>query len=74
MSKKTNTLLPLRELFLRDPGDISLPNNGVSKVEELSRKQQKGIDVLRFEMETFVCEGAYERGLTQVMGGFLGAL
>jgi len=74
MSKKTNTLVPLRELFLRDPGDISLPNNGVSKVEELSRKQQKGIDVLRFEMETFVCEGAYERGLTQVMGGFLGAL
>src|SRR4030081_2855381 len=40
---------------------IELLNNGVSKVSEIGQDERQ-IKTLRFELETFVCDGEYARG------------
>ena len=54
-----------RELYFRDPTTLELLNNGVSKVSEIgvsaSGKDERQISTLRFELETFVCDGEYAR-------------
>src|SRR5436853_457543 len=50
-----------RELYFRDPTTIELLNNGVSKVSEIGHDERQ-IRTLRFELETFVCDGEYARG------------
>jgi hypothetical protein len=51
-----------RELYFRDPTTLELLNNGVSKVSEIGQDESQ-IKTLRFELETFVCDGEYARGL-----------
>ena len=51
-----------RELYFRDPTTVELLNNGVSKVSEIGHDERQ-IKTLRFELETFVCDGEYARGL-----------
>src|SRR5260370_10497143 len=58
-----------REVFLKDPATLSLLNNGVAKVADAETAEQ--LRTLRFELETFVCEGEYERGLCRVLEAFL---
>jgi hypothetical protein len=58
-----------REVFLKDPGTLSLLNNGVAKVADIEDVEQRR--TLRFELETFVCEGEYERGLISILETFL---
>jgi chromosomal replication initiation ATPase DnaA len=58
-----------REVFLKDPGSLSLLNNGVAKVADIEDIEQRR--TLRFELETFVCEGEYERGLIRILETFL---
>ena len=62
-----------RELYFSDPTTIELLNNGVSKVSEIGRDARQ-IKTLRFELETFVCDGEYARGLERILKAYLGGL
>jgi hypothetical protein len=62
-----------RELYFSDPTTIELLNNGVSKVSEIGRDERQ-IKTLRFELETFVCDGEYARGLERILKAYLGGL
>ena len=66
-----------RDIYFRDPTTIELPNNGVSKVSEIGREKgeiERQIKTLRFELETFVCDGEYARGLEKILREFLSGL
>ncbi|MET4363471.1 hypothetical protein ABIB06_004065 [Bradyrhizobium sp. LB8.2] len=62
-----------RELYFRDPATIELLNNGVSKVAEIGQDDRQ-IKTLRFELETFVCDGEYARGLERILKSYLDGL
>src|SRR5687767_7267175 len=62
-----------RELYFRDPTTLELLNNGVSKVSELGNDDRQ-IKTLRFELETFVCDGEYARGLERILKAYLDGL
>ena len=62
-----------RDLYFRDPTAIELLNNGVSKVAEIG-DDERLIKTLRFELETFVCEGEYAKGLERILRAYLGNL
>ena len=47
-----------RDLYSRDPTTIELLNNGVSKVSEFGTDERQ-LRTLRFELESFVCDGEY---------------
>lgn len=61
-----------RDLFLRDPTTQTLPNLGVSTVGRPTTPEQWAI--LRYELESFVCEGEYKDGLERVLTAFLASL
>jgi hypothetical protein len=61
------------ELYFRDPTTVELLNNGVSKVAEIGHDAQQ-IKTLRFELETFVCDGEYARGLERILKAYLDGL
>jgi hypothetical protein len=61
-----------REIFAKDPLDHYLVNNGVAEVTE--ERSQTEIDKLRYELETFVCEGQYAKGLDRILSSFLNNL
>jgi hypothetical protein len=58
-----------RELFVEDPTQYQIPNLGVAKVVEPTTPEE--LEVLRYELSHFVCEGQYERGLHEILGAFL---
>jgi hypothetical protein len=62
-----------RELYFRDPATLELLNNGVSKVSEIGHDERQ-IQTLRFELETFVCDGEYARGLERILKAYLTGL
>jgi hypothetical protein len=62
-----------RELYFRDPTTLELLNNGVSKVSEIGQDESQ-IKTLRFELETFVCDGEYARGLERILKAYLDGL
>ena len=62
-----------RELYFRDPTTLELLNNGVSKVSEFGHDERQ-IRTLRFELETFVCDGEYARGLERILRAYLDGL
>jgi hypothetical protein len=55
----------VRDVFLKDPLEWRLANDGVSS------NNTEDLDTLRYELETFVCEGEYENGLTRILKGFV---
>jgi len=57
-----------RELFLKDPLEWTLLNDGVSSNNTVDEA------TLRYELQTFVCQGEYHAGLTKILQGYLGAL
>lgn len=57
------------EVFLRDPRSYAIPNDGVAKIGEPRSPQEW--EVLRYELESFVCDGEYERGLERILSAFL---
>lgn len=61
-----------RDVFVRDPLTTRLPNDGVAQVGEPRTAEQWA--VLRHELETFVCEGEYRRGLDSILGSYLANL
>jgi hypothetical protein len=62
-----------RDLYFRDPTTLELLNNGVSKVSEIGHDGRQ-IKTLRFELETFVCDGEYARGLERILKAYLDGL
>ncbi len=61
-----------REVFQKDPLELRLVNSGVAKVGDDSTAEE--LKTLRWELETFVCEKQYARGLQRILDGYLGAL
>lgn len=54
-----------RAVYLKDPATRTLVNQGVAFVnDDMSREAQM---VLRYELETFVCDGQYEKGLADII-------
>jgi len=56
------------ELFTKDPLRYTIPNDGVSKVGRPDDEKQW--DVLRYELESFVCDGEYATGLQRILSSF----
>ena len=58
-----------RDIYLQDPSQRKLVNEGVANVND----DQTGhaLAVLRYELETFVCEGQYGRGLGHILDTYL---
>jgi hypothetical protein len=61
-----------RDVFLKDPLENRLVNQGVAEVAEPGSDQE--IRTLRHELETFVCEGQYARGLERILSTYLASL
>jgi hypothetical protein len=56
------------ELFQRNPLSWTLANEGVSSNNDTDT------DTLRYELETFVCDGEYRTGLSKMLQGYLDRL
>lgn len=61
-----------RILFITDPLTRTIPNNGVAKVIEPHTPEEWA--VLRYELESFVCEGEYKTGLERIFDTYLANL
>ena len=57
-----------KDLFLKDPLAWTLANEGVSSNNDADES------TLRYELETFVCEGEYESALGKILSGYLSRL
>jgi hypothetical protein len=58
-----------RDLYVKAPEQNRLVNNGVAEVsEDISDAAQA---VLRYELETFVCDGQYQKGMETILDTFL---
>ena len=58
-----------RDIYLKDPANHKLVNEGVASVnDDRSDHAQR---VLKYELETFVCDGQYEKGMTHILETFL---
>ena len=58
-----------RDIYLKAPQQNRLVNNGVAEVSEDHSEAAQSI--LRYELETFVCDGQYEKGLETILEKFL---
>jgi hypothetical protein len=58
-----------RDIYSKAPQDNRLVNNGVAEVSEDHSDAAQSI--LRYELETFVCDGQYEKGLETILDKFL---
>ena len=61
--------MKIREVLSRDPLTETIPNDGVTKVIQPLSPQEWA--VLRYELESFVCEGEYRLGLERILSAFL---
>lgn len=57
-----------RELFQKDPLSWTLANDGVSS------NNDNDLPTLRYELETFVCDGEYRTGCVKMLQGYLGRI
>ena len=60
------------ELFYRDPRGWEIPNQGVTKIGRPGDKSDW--EVLKWELESFVCEGEYDHGLERILNTYLANL
>jgi len=58
-----------RDIYQIDPSTRKLINEGVASVNDEITKE--ALDVLRYELETFVCECQYEKGLAHILETYL---
>jgi len=57
------------DVFIEDPTKYIIPNNGVAKVIDPQTPEEW--NVLRFELEHFVCEGEYQTGLARILSTYM---
>ncbi len=60
------------ELFVNTPNSERILNQGVAEVSE--RKDEAYDRILRYELETFICEGQYAKGLDKIFSHYLNTL
>lgn len=58
------------DLFIRPPLSFEIPNDGVTNVDRPEDSNQW--NVLKYELESFVCEGEYEHGLQRILDSYTG--
>jgi len=58
-----------RDIYQKDPATRKLINEGVASVND--EKTSQALAVLRYELETFVCDGQYEKGMSHVLETYL---
>ncbi len=58
-----------RDIYQKDPTTSKLENEGVANVND--DKTARAQAVLRYELETFVCDGQYEKGMSHILETFL---
>jgi len=58
-----------RDIYQKDPATFKLVNEGVASVNDETTNQ--ALAVLRYELETFVCDGQYEKGLSHILETYL---
>lgn len=58
-----------REIYQKDPASIKLVNEGVAYVND--DKTHQAMKVLRYELDTFVCDGQYQKGLEHILETYL---
>lgn len=58
-----------RDIYNKAPQENRLVNNGVAEVSEDHSAAAQ--DILRYELETFVCDGQYGKGLETILDKFL---
>jgi hypothetical protein len=58
-----------RDIYQKDPISRKLVNEGVASVNDDQTNQ--AMAVLRYELETFVCDGQYETGLEDILDTYL---
>lgn len=58
-----------REIYLKAPEQNRLLNNGVAELSE--DRSEAALRVLRYELETFVCDGQYAKGMETILDTFL---
>lgn len=64
-----NYLMLNRDIYQLDPQQNRLANNGVAEVkDDLS---DHALKTLRYELQTFVCDGEYEKGLEKILSTYL---
>ena len=63
------SMMKNREIYQKDPATQRLVNEGVANVND--EKTALAQAVLRYELETFVCEGQYETGLAHILDTYL---
>lgn len=59
------------DLFVTNPIDYRIPNDGVSKVSALTAGDAGQWDVLRYELMSFYCDGEYDAGLQRMLDSYL---
>ncbi len=67
-----------REIYFKDPTTLEILNQGVAKVSEIGQEtdeeRARRVRTLRFELETFVCDGEYAKGLVRILDAYLKGL
>ena len=58
-----------RNIYQKDPATHKLVNEGVASVNDENTSQ--ALAVLRYELETFVCDGQYEKGMAHILETYL---
>ncbi len=58
-----------RDVYQKDPAAQKLVNEGVASVS--FEKTKEALAVLRYELETFVCSGQYEKGMSHILETYL---
>lgn len=58
-----------REIYLNDPLENELANNGVAEVKD--DQSQESLTTLRYELNTFVCDGAYAAGMDKILSTYI---
>ena len=57
-------MVKTKEIFLKDPLTWKLVNEGVSS------NNTEDLDTLRYELESFVCDGEYLNGMRRILQGY----
>ncbi len=57
------------EIYVKNPLDNQIANNGVVEVKDDESTQ--ALETLRYELETFVCDGKYAEGMENIIDAFL---
>lgn len=58
-----------RDIYTTNPLERRLANEGVANVND--ERTEQGFSVLRYELDTFVCNGQYEKGMAHILEIYL---